>query len=108
MKKMTITIIALFLTIGLQTGANARDLHRSGHFGGRANQKDYIQFVDGRMMVEFKGNKRNKKAHCFPARMKVWINGSFTKVQVTVCKKRRNWIVSPIHINMGRRGRPVG
>lgn len=110
MKKMTIAIISLFLIVGFQTGATARDFHRPGHFGGRGYQEDTIQLVDGSMTVEFRETKRHKskRRHCFPARMKVWINGSLTKVQVTICKKRRGWIVSPVHINMGRRDAAVG
>ncbi len=101
MKKMTIGIITVIVLIGFQTGAYCGDSHRRGHFDNR-NDTDSIQLVKGPMTVEFRNIKRQKRRHCFPARMKVWINGSLTKVRITVCKKPRGWVASPVHINMGR------
>jgi len=102
MKKMTIGIITLTLLAGFQTRAYCGDSHRRGRHFDYRNDSGSIQLVKGPMTVEFRHIKRQKRRHCFPARMKVWINGSLTKVQITVCKKPKGWVASPVHIDMGR------
>ncbi len=104
MKKMTLTLVVLLMaTIGYQHGAYAHGTKKH-HYQHRLDHNNSITLAQGPMRVEFGKVKHKGRGHCFPAKMKVWLNGNLTKVQITVCKKKRGWIASPVHIDIGRGG----
>lgn len=103
MKKiMLISFLLVVIGTQAQVFAHQKNTHRQSN-----RYSDSIYLVQGPMTVEISRVKNKGRRHCFPAAMKVWLNGELSKVRVTVCRKKRGWIVSPVHIDIGR-GSAVG
>lgn len=95
MKKMTLVMMIAVVIVGFYTAV----------FAGHGNRGGYGHDGKGHGTIRVAGQnwkKFQKERHCQPALINVWLNGKVTTVQVTTCRKKNGWIVSPVYINVGK------